>query len=436
MTDTVRVSRDRARRRRGRSDEPADDQESAIGPDGSDGDDASGSPTRSGRSRWGTIIFTLATLIFIGGLGVLLWEGYNSATEVRGGNDLDQLSDPSQPGYQATVKPTQVDLVGMLTPEGTLGDVVMLVEGAGGQGGAVVLIPGVMIVESIAGPLNLETIYETSGWEAVVDTVEQTLGVGVTGATTISTDEFQSVLATHGPLTIDNPDRIVRDAGDGNRETVFAAGQLTLSPEEVVGYVNSVSAGESEVNRAARAQIVWEAWLAGITAQGPDALPDVEPFGGEVGEPVDLRTLMAAMTEGFVSFEQIPLERVPVPGSDGFAVYRPQPDGINEMVIRVVPFPTAAFPGQRPRVRLLNGTTSQDRALRAASPIVAAGGEITALGNADEFGLTATVVEYFDPAFAETAQAIASALGTTATQVDQAGDAFEVTVIVGSDFTG
>jgi hypothetical protein len=86
---------------------------------------------------------------------------------------------------------------------------------------------------------------------------------------------------------------------------------------------------------------------------------------------------------------------------------------------------------------LLDGTQNRDLILKASAPVVGAGGQITILGNADRFGVTTTRIEYHDPSQQAAAQKIAQALGnrTAVASTDQT-DAFDVTVTLGSDFTG
>ena len=429
MTETLPVSRDRARRKRKDRKRPPETDGESTAPESEEG-----APPPS-RSRWGTAVFAAITLLFIAGLASLVWEGYRSAEDITGGNEVHDVNDPAAPGYQAAVVPTPVDLFVMLKPDGTLGDILLLAEGAGGLGGGVVVVPGVTVIESVAGPLSLGEVFEISGLDGVRNSVTQMIGAGVTGFAAVSPDEMRAVLEPAGLLTIDNPDRIGIDDGSGNRETVFEAGELQLAAEEAVTYMNTVGSGEDEINRASRAQAVWESWLATVAAEGESTLPPDLQLG-EGDSSVEIRERIDGLAAGFVSFEQLPLERIPVPGTDLFAVYRPLEDAIAEMTLRVIPFPSSAFPGQRARVRLLNGTRDATRALKAARPVVGAGGEITALGNAEEFGQEATVVEFYDVGHSETADAIAEALGVRATFEPQSNDGFEVTVIVGSDYSG
>jgi hypothetical protein len=102
-------------------------------------------------------------------------------------------------------------------------------------------------------------------------------------------------------------------------------------------------------------------------------------------------------------------------------------------VARTVPFPTAATPGQRARVRLLNGTTNKNAAVLVAPKVVAAGGEISLIGNAESFDQPTTRVEYAVPEARAAAEAIATALGVKATKVAKGAGSVDVDVIVGRD---
>src|SRR6516225_81341 len=94
------VSRDRARRERGAH--PRNDA------------DAPRKPFRG--TRW----FGLASLVCIGLLMVMLWQGWETAKEIKGGNRLNQQTDPAKPGYQEDVLATPSRLVGQLDANGRL----------------------------------------------------------------------------------------------------------------------------------------------------------------------------------------------------------------------------------------------------------------------------------------------------------------------------
>lgn len=72
-------------------------------------------------------------------------------------------------------------------------------------------------------------------------------------------------------------------------------------------------------------------------------------------------------------------------------------DALAALIPTLVPFPTAAHPGGRTRVRLLDGTGDAQHVLTAAPLIVPAGSEIVVVGNADRFDYDTTEIRYHDP---------------------------------------
>lgn len=89
-------------------------------------------------------------------------------------------------------------------------------------------------------------------------------------------------------------------------------------------------------------------------------------------------------------------------------------------------------------VNVLNGTTTPDLAATAGTKLTAAGIKVGALANADKTDLTQTVVYYSDPKNAGAALGVAQALpgATTAETQDYANTGADITVVLGSNFTG
>ncbi len=89
-------------------------------------------------------------------------------------------------------------------------------------------------------------------------------------------------------------------------------------------------------------------------------------------------------------------------------------------------------------VNVLNGTTTPDLAAAARTKLTAAGIKVGALANADKTDLTQTVVYYSDPKNAGAALGVAQALpgATTAETQDYADTGADITVVLGSNFTG
>ena len=387
----------------------------------------SGAPPRPVRTRATTLVWSLATLVFVAGLVTLGWKGYSTSLELRGAASLDaRPKDPKKPGYEAQVRPTEVRLFAHTTAAGALGDLQLLVEGprgsdgGPGSGGTVIFVPSVLVVTPQGGtPVNLEKLFEEQGFDAVVTAVSEALNAGMTSQSLVTHDELVALLKPAGTLTFDNPDTIYETTSPGQRQIIFPAGQVSLDAEQAVDFLDRYAEGENQIKRHTRGQALWDAWLAAL-AKTP------APASGD-----DPGAVIARLAAGTHSTQAIPIQSVPIPGSDGFSVFRPDAAAMGPFIAGAIPFPTAGTPGLRLRVRLLNGTTDLAANLAAVPKVVGAGGQVVLLGNASRFGATSTTVEYSDAALAPRVEAIAAAVGGTAKKVDETSDAFDVTITLG-----
>lgn len=89
-------------------------------------------------------------------------------------------------------------------------------------------------------------------------------------------------------------------------------------------------------------------------------------------------------------------------------------------------------------VNVLNGTSTEGLAQAAGAKLTAAGIKVGALANADKTDLTQTIAYYSDPKNAGAALGVAQQLpgATTAETQDYAGTGADITVVLGSNFTG
>ena len=117
----------------------------------------------------------------------------------------------------------------------------------------------------------------------------------------------------------------------------------------------------------------------------------------------------------------------------GSYLYSPDPEAITEQLNGVVQFPVSSFPGQRPRVRVLNGTTDTTMASRIAPDLARAGGEVLLVGNAKSLDVGSTTVVYSNDEFKGVADAIAEAVGVSAERTDEISDAADIDVVLGAD---
>ena len=85
---------------------------------------------------------------------------------------------------------------------------------------------------------------------------------------------------------------------------------------------------------------------------------------------------------------------------------------------------------------MLNGTTTTGLAGRATTALTGAGWKIASTGDAGTTGTTQTIVYYRSAEAAAVAQGIAKSLGTTAVQQSTAFPNADVSVVLGSDYTG
>jgi hypothetical protein len=197
----------------------------------------------------------------------------------------------------------------------------------------------------------------------------------------------------------------------------------------VPAYLRAESDGESELNHAARTEIVWEAWVAALRAGGAPAVPGETTAG--------IGRFLSTLAAGSATVQTLPVEEL-VSDADGEPELEPHADEVAALVASIVPFPAASGPGSRTRVRLLNGTTDAAATSRAARLLVRERAEIVVLGNAERFGIPETEVVYYDVAAEETARRLAEALsGAKVVREDRSPAAAEVvdaTVRLGQDF--
>ena len=381
-------------------------------------------------------MYSIATLVFIAGLVSLAWDGYRTSLKIKGGTSLDAVKDPTKPGYEAQVKPIPTHLLVLTDDKGAATDSVVIAEGNGGKGGSVVVVPGVTIVQQPDANMNLSAFIASKGVGAGIDQIQRIITFGVSDSTTVTPKQWGELLTPLGKLTVANPSPLVRSTSPGQKTVVYPSGDVVLTPANIGDYLTFVSEGEAAINRADRVQAVFEAWLSALSTN-PAGAPTAAPFTAASGDgPVDVAGLMTGLSQAAVVVKQLPTTAVPLPSANGTRVYLPDDVQIAAMVPTINPFPTSAFPGQRARTRILNGTVDAAAATRAAAPVVGAGGEVTVLGNASRFGIATTTVVYHDPSMKGAADKIAAALAVTATASPSQTEAYDVTVTLGSDFKG
>lgn len=385
------------------------------------------------RRRSITWVVLVVSLLVLAGIGTLGYLGYQASLDISGGELLEVESDPAAPGFEAVVQATPVHLAVLLDEQGSVSAINLFSRSAGETGGSILFIPisAAVDIEGV-GHNQLKAAYEEGGPELLESTVEEVLGLGISETSVIDQQRLADLVAPVAPLTVQNADDLYSVAPDGSEELLFEAGELSLDPAEVATYLATQNGDETSFNRIVRSEEVWRAWLEAI-GQSDD--PDVVPGETDSG----IGSFLRALGGGETVMQQLPLEKVTIPNIEGdsdIAYFRPQAQQVALLMPSIVPFPSSAYPGQRLKTRILNGTPVEGAELKFTEEAVMAGAEISALGNADRFDHEVTQVIYYDSALADRAQLIAGQFGVEATLSDETNDASDITVIVGSDIAG
>ncbi len=417
--------------------------------------------------------FWLALVALVASVPALAWVGWRNALEADGQIYAATEADPGAAGYRAVVTPTPTLLVVHRGPDGQLGGIAMLASSGGSGGGAVLLVPTGLLADQAANrPRTLRAVYADEGVPGVEKALNRLFRVGFGATVTADARDWVTAAQADAPLEVDNPDELL--GADG--EVAFRAGPLELSAEEVEPFLRLNNADEDERGQLYRAQLLWQAWTAtGSAGETPaagegesEAAPDpTASLGAMVADlrrgRVEVLTLPVDLADADTLARLDDAARFGVNGAPGTSagtvgdpsnstgsstspagsntalrtVFVAEEAAVRTLVASLVPFPTSAQPGDRVRVRLLDGIGDSGQVINLASVLVPVGAEITVFGNADNFGYAATVVEYFDQAQSENAQTMATALGLASATFSPAGDAsVDVSITVGGDLAG
>jgi hypothetical protein len=117
-------------------------------------------------------------------------------------------------------------------------------------------------------------------------------------------------------------------------------------------------------------------------------------------------------------------------------LFQPVPDQLTALISKLIPFPTEASAGTRPKVRILDGTGKLSHGVSAAPALVRGGGQIVAVGNASSFNYGQTQLVYSDDSQKDAVDKLAASLGIgQVVKSDQQNNDVDVTVILGSDYS-
>ena len=372
--------------------------------------------------RWGFPVLIAAMAIW--GV-VLLFGGLTTVLDSRRGETRAAVTDPTAPGFEAFVEQTWSMLVATEDAAGELVQVaVVAAADRTGGGGTVLLIPVEARIFTEEAPADCEPAcrlvdrHRDGGLEAVRGGVASILDVQVTGATLLTPTRWESLAGAVDPVVLDLAYDLVDTAADGTSVVRFSAGPVAVAAADVVelfGFPDHSGA----LDRLARQQDWWQGWMGALAGGHPrNRLPNLE---------LDVIDLLATVARG-----QIRLP--PSPWTDGGGTVVVDDGWLTDVVVEMFPFPIPRVPGQRPSVRLLNGTGDPSVDELAREAVLRAGVELAVVGNYRNDGVIQTRVIHRDPGLEAAAEALAAAIGGGVLFDQYLSPVTDLTVVIGVDF--
>ncbi|MBA2496772.1 MAG: LytR C-terminal domain-containing protein [Actinomycetota bacterium] len=408
------------------------------------------------RRRRGRALFVVVEVVLLLAVPLLSVVGFRAVLDTTGSRVVDPELDPTEPGYEAVLARTPVALVAGLDPAGGLDWVTVLVlSGAGERGGDVLLVPtGAMIdgVETSPGaaagpPRTLAEVWAGEGQEGLAVAVATLLAASFSEVVVVDGARVTTLLEPVTPLAVANYGEVVVLGDDGDTSLTTEAGPVTLTAAEVPIYLGGPAPDEPDLARLARHDGFWRAWLSAVAVSDDPGVVPGEVTGG-------IARYVRGLAAGPVNVQVAPVVLSPTETGEGMAEPEAGPGAGDDVAVplerfevdlvalralanELIPFPGAATPGARVRVRVLDGVGEPGLASAAARAAVRGiGAEITVIGNAARFGVTASRVVWIDESAEPAARRLAEMLGVTdLARVDGPSpfDDVDVTLVVGAD---
>ncbi len=303
--------------------------------------------------------------------------------------------EPDEPGYLELVDATPT-LLALHTHEAELTGVTLMARPGINAGGGVVLLPVDVAVmpptPASAGWESLAAAYQRAGAEAVLWHAESLFGLGFDHVVEVPTAVLATLMEPIGTLPYVVLDDLVEVADDGSARVVYEAGRTNLSAAEAAAVYSFRSTGEAAVNRLERQRAMWEVWVD-VVRRAEDSSTTLVPSDDVMS------SFLRAFSVGTFVVDVPPVQTAVQ--DDGASVYHVLGEESRSWLrvrsLDLVPWPTQPASFFRPRVQLLDGTGVAAVRNALVDEVVAAGGVVTVMGNASEFGVESTRFAYHRP---------------------------------------
>ena len=383
--------------------------------------------------------FVFPAIVVAAGLAVLLLarEGGRAVLDTRFETVHEEIVlQPDEPGYLELVGVTPT-LLSLHTHNGELAGVAFMASTGIDAGGGIVLLPADLLVAAEGGAVEqgqlISEVYAGGGVDAVEEVAEELFGIGFDDVEEITTESLADSMGPAGPLPFLLVDDLSEADSGGVQRVVYEAGTHEFSASDAAMVYAFRNADEADVNRLQRQRTLWESWL-GVIGRSSDAAAAAPPASSP------LSPFMRVLGSGTAVVEVPPLHSLVIdPASP--PRYTLGEDGrswLRDRALELVPWPRQPETFQRPRVQLLDGTGDPSIRDALVDDVIAAGGVITVIGNAAEFGVETTHFAYHraDLVNDPLTNTIAFVLGVDMALIElgeDTPDVVDITVTVGSD---
>ena len=378
-------------------------------------------------------------IVVAAGLAVLLLarEGGRAVLDTRFETVQERIVlQPDEPGYLELVGVTPT-LLALHTHDGELTGVAFIARTGIDAGGGVVLLPADLLVAPGVGFVRrgeyITDVYAREGPDAVEQVAENLFGIGFDDVEEITTESLAHSMGPAAPVPYLLVDDLLETGPDGAQRVVYEAGTHEFSAADAAAVYAFRNSDEADVNRVQRQRALWESWL-GVIGRADDPAA-VAPLPSSALSP-----FMQVLGSGTAVVAVPPLQSlVDDPASP--PRYMLGDEGrswLRDKALELVPWPRQPESFLRPRVQLLDGTGDPSIRDALAADVIAAGGIITVIGNAAEFGVEATQFAYHreDLVNDHFTNSIAIVLGVDMALIElgeDTPDVVDITVTVGQD---
>jgi anionic cell wall polymer biosynthesis LytR-Cps2A-Psr (LCP) family protein len=378
---------------------------------------------------WRRVTFAVVLVGLVASIPVLGYIGYGLISDSKDGTFSGTQLTATDPGYEAPVDPSPTAVAIQYDDEHVPNGVTFMSLAGGDGGGSVIFVPlDTKVTNPAYGVDTLRRSYDVVADRPALararlaSQVGRLLNVGVDEIIDLDNAGWEQLVAPVAPLTIDNPDQV--DLGYGQ---VIPTGETSLTAGQTGPYLAKSLDGESDLNRMNRQEAVWSAWLKQLAASGKAKSVPGESTAG-------ISKFAQQLAKGPVTFDTLPVN-VDTEVPPTFTI---DEAAVNQLITDTVAAPTAAVPGSRFTVRLLNGVSADAIPGDIVRQVVGRGGAVTVLGNGPKFGTEETMVVYGNPAKKDLATLVAKSLGATGqVRLDrEAPDTVDLTIVLGKDVLG